>query len=167
MARRVIAAGLVLGALAVASPGAASAQLAEGAVPDTALVQDTSGTTVSLARHIGRRPVLVEFWATWCTTCQALQPRLEEAHRRYGADVDFVVIAVGVAQTMADVKRHVRQHPSPFTVYFDATGAAVRAFDVVATGVLVMLDARGQVVYTGAGTGQNVDLAVRRGLSSR
>ena len=135
-----------------------------GTVPDTAQVQDTSGTTVSLARHVGRRPVVVEFWATWCRTCAALLPRMEAAHRRYGSRVDFVVIGVGVNQNLTTIKRHMQRHPSPFTFYFDRTGAAVRAFEAPATGVIFVLDARGRVVYAGAGEDQDIEAAVRRTL---
>jgi cytochrome c biogenesis protein CcmG/thiol:disulfide interchange protein DsbE len=135
-----------------------------GTVPDAALVQDTSGTTVGLARHIGRRPVVVEFWATWCQTCAALLPRMAAAHRRYGSRVDFVVIGVGVNQNLATIKRHLQRHPSPFTFYFDRTGAAVRAFEAPATGVVFVLDARGRVVYAGAGEDQDIEAAVRRTL---
>ena len=163
---------LFLGALASGPlvAGSAAAQdigIPLGTVPAAADVQDTSGTTVSLARHIGRRPVVVEFWATWCQTCAALLPRMEAAHGRYGSQVDFVVVGVGVNQNLATIKRHMQRHPSPFTYYFDRTGAAVRAFEAPATGVIFALDARGRVVYAGAGEAQDVDAAVRRALSSR
>lgn len=133
-----------------------------GSVPASAEVQDTSGATVSLSRHIGRRPVVVEFWATWCETCEALLPRMEAAHRRYGQQVDFVVVAVGVNQSLNTVKRHMARHPSPFTYYFDNRGAAVRAFEAPATGIVFALDARGRVVYAGAGGNQDVEAAARR-----
>ena len=71
---------------------------------------------------------------------------MEAAHGRYGSQVDFVVVGVGVNQNLATIKRHMQRHPSPFTYYFDRTGAAVRAFEAPATGVIFALDARGRVV---------------------
>lgn len=133
-----------------------------GSVPAAAEVQDTSGAVVNLSRYIGRRPVLIEFWATWCETCEALLPRMEAAHRRYGSQVDFVVVAVGVNQSLNTVKRHMARHPSPFTYYFDNRGAAVRAFEAPATGIIFALDAAGRVVYAGAGGNQDVEAAARR-----
>lgn len=157
---------LLLGILAPWHPDVASAQdevgIPLGSVPAAAEVQDTSGAVVNLSRHIGRRPVVVEFWATWCETCEALLPRMEAAHRRYGAQVDFVVVAVGVNQSLNTVKRHMARHPSPFTYYFDNRGAAVRAFEAPATGIIFALDARGRVVYAGAGGNQDVEAAARR-----
>jgi cytochrome c biogenesis protein CcmG/thiol:disulfide interchange protein DsbE len=135
-----------------------------GSTPAAAQVQDTSGATVDLSRHVGRRPVVVEFWATWCEVCEALLPRMEAAQRRYGAQVDFVVIGVGVNQSLNTMKRHIRRHPQPFTFYFDPRGAAVRAFQAPATGVVFALDAQGKVVYAGAGADQNIEEAARRAV---
>jgi cytochrome c biogenesis protein CcmG/thiol:disulfide interchange protein DsbE len=161
---------LCAGALAAAPLSALHAQegigLPLGAVPAAAEVQDTGGQAVSLSRHVGRRPVVVEFWATWCQVCATLLPRMEAAQRRYGDQVDFVVIAVGVEQTLEAVKRHARRHRDGFTYYFDHRGAAVRAFEVPATGVIFALDAGGRVVYAGAGEAQDVSAAARRALQA-
>jgi thiol-disulfide isomerase/thioredoxin len=159
----------VLAGLCVALPAARAAAQDDvgiplGSVPAAAVVLDTSGATVSLSRHVGRRPVLVEFWATWCEVCESLLPRMQAAHRRYGSQVDFVVVAVGVNQSLNTVKRHLQRHPMPFIWYFDHRGAAVRAFEAPATGVVFVLDAAGRVVYAGAGTDQDLDAAVRRAL---
>lgn len=157
--------------LAAAGPRPLRAQddigLPMGRVPEAAAVQDTSGATVSLARHIGRRPVVFEFWATWCEVCATLLPRMQAAQRRYGDRVDFVVVGVGVNQTLRTIKRHLASHPEPFTFYFDREGAAVRAFQVPATGVIIALDARGRVVYAGAGTGQDPAAIAQRTLTTR
>lgn len=138
-----------------------------GRIPAAAQVQDTSGATVDLSRHVGKRPVVVEFWATWCQICATLLPRMEAAQRRYGGQVDFVVIGVGVNQSLNSMKRHIARHPEPFTYYFDNTGAAVRAFEAPATGVIVALDARGRVVYSGAGEDQDLVAIARRAAGTR
>ncbi len=138
-----------------------------GTVPPVAHLQDTSGTTVDLSRFVGKRPVVFEFFATWCEVCQALLPRLEAAQHQYGRQVDFVVIGVGVNETLASMKRHMQRHPEPFTYSFDNDGAAVRAFDVPATGTIIALDARGRVVYGGGGTDQDLVAVARTAASAR
>ncbi|PYP71144.1 MAG: hypothetical protein DMD36_04495, partial [Gemmatimonadetes bacterium] len=57
-------------------------------------VEDLDGKPVDLGRYIGRRPVLLEFWATWCPLCKALEPSMREAHAQYGGTVQFVAIGV-------------------------------------------------------------------------
>ena len=130
-------------------------------------VQDLDGKPVDLGRYVGRKPVLLEFWATWCPICKALLPRIEAAHRRHGDKVEFLVVAVAVNESRSSVQRHLVSHPMPFTFLWDADGAAVRAFQAPSTSYVVVLDASGKVVYTGVGEDQDVEGAVSRAVTGR
>ncbi len=156
---------LMAASLAIAQPASAQDDevgIALGARPPAAQVQDLDGHPVDLAAAIGKKPVLLEFWATWCPRCEALVPKMEAARARYGSQVSFVAIAVAVGQTPAAVKRHLTRHPIPFRVFWDADGNAVRAFQAPATSFVVVLDGNGKVVYTGIGEEQDVEAAVKR-----
>lgn len=135
-----------------------------GTAAPAAEVQDLDGRPVDLAQLVGKKPVLVEFWATWCPLCAALMPRIQAAHARYGGRVDVVVVAVAVNETRASVRRHVAEHPLPFRFLWDATGAAVRAYQAPTTSYVVAFDARGRVVYTGTGEDQDIEAALRRAI---
>jgi thiol-disulfide isomerase/thioredoxin len=149
-------------ALTAACAGAQEIGLPLGTVPPPAEVQDMTGATVNLSQYVGQKPVLVEFWATWCPTCEALLPRMQAAHTRYGSQVEFLVVGVGVNQSLRTMQRHLERHPMPFRFFFDPRGAAVRAFQAPVTGYVAVLDARGRTVYTGAGEEQDLDSALRR-----
>lgn len=139
-----------------------------GATPAAAQVEDLEGNAVDLARWVGQRPVVVEFWATWCPVCEALFPKLAAAHRRFGDRVTFLVVAVGVNQSPRSIRRHLERHPMPFaTVLWDGSGAAVRAFDAFTTSYVVVLDASGKVVYTGAGADQDIAAVLAALLPAR
>jgi peroxiredoxin len=154
-------------ALAVALPSRLRAQddevgLPLGTAAPAAALQDLDGQPVDLAQVVGKKPVLLEFWATWCPLCAALLPKIEAARATFGDRVDFVVVAVAVNETRASVQRHLAQHPLPFRFLWDATGAAVRAYQAPTTSYVVALDARGRVVYTGTGEDQDIEAALRR-----
>jgi thiol-disulfide isomerase/thioredoxin len=161
---------LALGAattLALASPAGARAQdgdvgLAIGSAAPAAAVEDLDGRPVDLAQVVGTKPVLLEFWATWCPICAALMPKIEAAHATFGDRVDFVEIAVAVNETRASVRRHTEQHHYPFRFLWDATGAAVRAYQAPTTSYVVVVNAAGRVVYTGTGSDQDIEAAIRR-----
>lgn len=136
--------------------------IALGVHPPAARVEDLDGHAVALDTAIGKKPVLLEFWATWCPRCEALVPKMEAARARYGSQVSFVAIAVAVGQTPAAIKRHLARHPIPFRVFWDADGNAVRAFQAPATSYVVVLDGDGKVVYTGIGEEQDVEGALQR-----
>jgi peroxiredoxin len=136
-----------------------------GATPPAAQVQDLDGNPVSLSQYVGRRPVLIEFWATWCEQCEALLPRMLAAHRRFGTQMEFIVVGVGVNQSRNSMRRHLERHAMPFRLVYDAGGAAVRAFQAPSTSYVVVLDAAGRVVYTGVGPDQDIEAAAQRALA--
>jgi thiol-disulfide isomerase/thioredoxin len=160
----------VLAVLMIAAlPARAGAQdigLPIGATPEAASVEDLDGAAVDLARYVGKKPVLFEFWATWCELCAALEPRLQAAKRTYGDRVDFVIVAVGVGQNPRSIRRHLEDHTTAGPVLYDAKGAAVRAFKAPTTSYVVVLDAAGKVAYTGTGGNQDIARALARVVGS-
>jgi thiol-disulfide isomerase/thioredoxin len=137
-----------------------------GVVPAALTLPDVQGGEVDFSEHFGHGPVLLEFWATWCENCEALHPRMLEAHRRYGDRVAFFSVAVAVGQSERRVRDHLEKHPVPYPTLWDGRGAAVRAFETPATSYIVILDAAGSVAYTGIGRDQDVDAAIRSVLES-
>ena len=136
--------------------------ITRGTVPEVVAIEDLDGNVVDLGRWVGQGPVLFEFWATWCSLCARLEPRLLELHRQYGERVAFVAVAVGVNQTPRSIKRHLERHDLPWPTLWDGRGRAVRAFSAFTTSFVVVLDAEGRVVYTGSGADQNLGPVLAR-----
>ena len=131
-----------------------------------AQVEDLEGNEVDLLDYVSGRPALIEFWATWCENCEALQPQLDRIHAEHGDDIVVVAVAVGVAQSIRRVRRHVEEHEPGYAYLWDGKGAAVRAYKAPTTSVVVLLDAGGSVVYTGAGGDQDLVAAVAELLAA-
>jgi thiol-disulfide isomerase/thioredoxin len=167
-ARRIAFAGAfrvaaALACVAAAAPAAAQdVGLPLGTVPEGAAVQDLDGNPVELGDYIGQKPLLLEFWATWCPLCRAMEPRLEAAHQRFGDRVDFIFVGVAVNQTPWRIRRHLEDHPLPGQALYDARGAATRAFMAPTTSYIVILDGDGKVVYTGTGADQDIMAPLER-----
>jgi thiol-disulfide isomerase/thioredoxin len=162
--------GALCAVILLATPGALAAQddvvgIAVGQTPPAVTIQDLDGNAVDLGRWVGKRPVIVEFWATWCPVCAELLPRMEAARTRYGDRVEFLVVAVAVNQNPSTVRRHLTRHPMPFTFLWDAGGNAVRAFQAPSTSYVAVLDARGKVVYTGVGADQDIEGALEKAVN--
>jgi peroxiredoxin len=162
--RYVLLAGAALALGAAAPLGAQDVGLAVGTRAPAVTVQDLDGKSVDLGQYIGHQPVVLEFWATWCPLCKALEPSLKAAHARYGRTVRFVAIGVGVNQSPASIRRHLAAHPLPFPVLFDADGAAVRAYEAPTTSYIVVVDKRGTVTYTGTGAEQDIAAVLKKGV---
>jgi thiol-disulfide isomerase/thioredoxin len=172
------AAGLFLGVFAVAAsvgvftPTSVAAQqrgelgIALGEQPELVMMEDLEGNEVSLAQYVEGRPALIEFWARWCELCEALHPQMVETYARYEGRVEFVAVAVAVAQSQRSVRRHLEDEPMGFPILWDDGGRAVRAFLAPGTSYIVVLNAEGKVTYTGSGAGQDIEAAVRTGLQA-
>ncbi|HEV2672467.1 MAG TPA: TlpA disulfide reductase family protein [Gemmatimonadales bacterium] len=135
-----------------------------GETPPSVTLENLNGDSVALSQWIGKKPVIVEFWATWCPICAELLPRLEAAQQKYGDQAEFLVVAVAVNQSKNSVRRHLDKHPMPFTFLWDGNGAAVRAFQAPSTSYVAVLDGKGKVVYTGVGEDQDIDAALLKAV---
>jgi thiol-disulfide isomerase/thioredoxin len=150
------------------SVGAAAAQdigIATGKVPTAVTLEDLDGKPVDLGQYIGKKPVLLEFWATWCPLCKALEPQLNAVAKKHGNALEVVIVAVGVNQTQRSIKRHLEQHKLPGQVLWDGQGKAVRAFEAPTTSYVVVLDAQGKVAYTGSGSDQKLEPVIAKVLA--
>jgi len=129
-----------------------------------AAVETLDGKPADLAQYVGKAPVLIEFWATWCPNCRELEPHLKAVHAKYGSQVKFVGVSVSVNQSPDRVKAYVAKHEIPGDQFFDRNGAATCAYDVPATSYVVVLDKSGKVVYTGLGGDQDLEKAIKKAL---
>lgn len=160
---------LLAGMLLVAGSSALRAQesgIAMGAMAPAAAVVTLDGMAVDLHTFYGGKPVVLEFWATWCPLCTKLEPAMQEARTKYKDQVTFVSVGVNQNQSAARQKAHVEKHAMDGEFVFDQDGAATKAFSVPHTSYVVVLDASGKVVYTGVGAEQDIDAAVRQGLAA-
>lgn len=157
-----VVAGVAVSSVATASSLAAQEGVAlpVGTLAPDATVEDLEGSAVSLLDVAGvtsGRPALIEFWASWCEQCEALQPQLDAVRHQYAGEVGVVAVAVAVAQSRRRVRRHVEQHSPGYPYVYDAGGEAVRAYRALTTSIVVLVDAEGRIAY--AGTGPDQDLA--------
>ena len=68
------------------------------------------------------KPTLIEFYADWCTSCQALAPSISQFHEQYGSEVNFVMLNVDEPQWQEQLQEYqVRGVPQFFFVKSDST----------------------------------------------
>jgi thiol-disulfide isomerase/thioredoxin len=160
-----LASGWIALAAAGADAAPATAQeegIGTGVQAPAVVVKDLDGVPRDLGAVLGRKPVLLEFWATWCTSCQAMMPTLRALREEFGDAVEFYGVNVTISETREGVREYVKEHAPPFETLYDEEGVAARAYDPPAASYIVITDAAGKVVYTGSGGQQNLEPALRQ-----
>jgi thiol-disulfide isomerase/thioredoxin len=133
------------------------------AAPDAAL-ETLDGRPITLKSLMTGKPVVLEFWATWCGVCKELEPTMEAAQAKFGDRVAFVGVAVSANQSAERVRRYTALHLKGFTHLYDRRGDAVGNYDVPATSYVVIVDGAGKVIYTGLGGKQAIEAALVKAL---
>ncbi|MEO8199239.1 MAG: TlpA disulfide reductase family protein [Gemmatimonadota bacterium] len=133
-----------------------------GSVAPSVTVKDLDGHPINFGDLVGKKPMFIEFWATWCPICESLLPRVQAAHARFGDRIAFIGVNVAVNQTPERVKRYLTQHRAPFQVVYDADGVSTRAYNAPQTSYIVIVDRAGKVIYTGVGVEQKFEEALAR-----
>jgi thiol-disulfide isomerase/thioredoxin len=153
---------LLASVLGAAPLRAQESGIAVGANAPVVTVPDLDGKAVDLGQYIGKKPVFLEFWATWCELCEELLPRVRAARAAYGDRVEFLGVNVTVNQSRDRVRRYLEKHQPPFRTLYDEEGTSTRAYGAPATSYVVIVDRSGKVAYTGSGGTQEFDGVLRR-----
>jgi cytochrome c biogenesis protein CcmG, thiol:disulfide interchange protein DsbE len=133
--------------------------------PSFTLRRLRGGGSVSLASLRGK-PVVLNFWASWCIPCKAEARVLEQSWTRYrGRGVVFV--GVDYHDVAGDARRFVTAHRLTFPMVQDGSGDVTGRYGITQVPETYVLDRQGLVVAHLAGpiTGGAFAAAFRRGLA--
>ena len=117
--------------------------------PEINLV-DLDGKEWSLADLKGR-PVIINFWATWCPPCIGEMPSIERAWNAV-KDEGIQVMAISYGEDQDLVEAFRERYPMSFPVIADTTGNVVRQWPVKGLPTTVVLSPEGEIVYQVVGT---------------
>ncbi len=103
--------------------------------------------------NLAGRPTLLIFWASWCQICQGELPKVHALQERTGKKIQ--VLAIGFADTEANIRSYVASHPAVFTfpVLFDSDDQVAARFGARSTPTLFLLNKKGEIEITHRGGG--------------
>ncbi|MBE3599493.1 MAG: TlpA family protein disulfide reductase [Limnochordaceae bacterium] len=109
--------------------------------PDFVL-EDIQGRKVRL-QDLQGKPVLINFWATWCPPCREEMPHIEEFHRKYGDRV--TVLGVDVGESPQKVKDFLGREKYSWRFALDESGEVMQKYLVFAIPTSFFLDKDGVI----------------------
>jgi len=114
-------------------------------------VYTQEGEAVKLSDFRGK-PVILNFWASWCGPCKSEMPDFETAFAAYGEQVHFLMVnATGGSDTMEAAQALLQEADYTFPVYYDLDADAAAAYGITAFPTTYFIDAEGYGVAYGMG----------------
>jgi cytochrome c biogenesis protein CcmG/thiol:disulfide interchange protein DsbE len=145
------------------NPQAIASPLVGRTAPDFALREVGSGNTLSLNQFRGK-PVIVNFWATWCAPCYEEHPVLVANARLLQPNVQF--LGVVFQDTEDKIQKFLNERGSAYPTVVDDAGKTAIAYGVGGVPETFFLDASGKIVakYSGPMTGDILQAHLQKAM---
>ena len=131
-------------------------------------VCDNDGNEISLSDKFGK-PVIVNFWATWCGPCKSELPIFDAAYLAHGDKVEFMMVDLtdGYNDTPEKVMEFVKAEGYSFPVYHDVSQDAAKTYGITSVPLTIFLNPDGSMRYyqIGALDAETLEFAVNDLLS--
>lgn len=133
------------------------------AAPDFT-VENAEGEKVTLSSFEGK-PVILNFWASWCSPCKTEMPDFQAAYDTYGEDIQFMMVNMtdGARETRQSGEDFIKEQGFTFPVFYDVDLEAAYAYYVTSIPTTYFIDAEGNIVA--AGRGMLDSEALEKGIS--
>lgn len=135
---------------------------AENKAPDF-IMTDLNGNEVKLSDFFGK-PVILNFWASWCGPCKSEMPDFETVYNEYKDDINFLMVNLtdGSRETVKTASEYIKKAGYTFPVYYDTKYEGASAYGVSAVPCTYFIDKDGNGIAQGRGA---LDLeTLKRGI---
>ena len=115
-------------------------------------VYDKDGNAVKLSDMKGK-PVVLNFWASWCPPCKSEMPDFDEICKQYEGKVAFMMVNLtdGQSETQESAQAFIDSMGYTFPVYFDKDSDAAYKYGIQSIPTTFFIDAEGNLVAYGSG----------------
>lgn len=139
----------LLAMVAVATIG--FAQITERTIPEVSILKmdgSTSFNTLNIKND--GKPIIISFWATWCSPCKRELNNIAEVYDDWIDETGVKLIAISIddARNMQKVKPYVDGQAWDYEVYLDVNGDFKRAMNVNNVPHTFLVDGNGRVVWS-------------------
>ncbi|MFN3530627.1 MAG: TlpA family protein disulfide reductase [Bacteroidia bacterium] len=113
-------------------------------------LKDMNGNSINIQdlREEGQ-PLIISFWATWCTPCKKELSNYADLYEDWQADFNVKVVAISIddARNTAKVKAYVNGVKWPFDVLLDPNEDMKRSLNFQTVPFTILIDQSGNIVY--------------------
>ena len=110
-------------------------------------VYDLEGNEVHLSNYFGK-PIIVNFWASWCGPCKMEMPDFDAAYATYKDDIVFLMVNMtdGSRETVEVASKFIANSGYTFPVYYDTQYSAAITYSVASLPTSYFINEKGELV---------------------
>ena len=116
-------------------------------MPDFSLPVYNADSKFKLSEELKGKKILINFWATWCTSCIHEIPLLENLKEKYGKDVVFIAVNAGEKSNLID--RFLKKYKFSYIILKDEDRSFSKSVGVDSLPVTMVLDQDRNIIYRG------------------
>ncbi len=123
-------------------------RLRVGEIAPEIISKDTDGKTIALSTLIGKKVLMVYFWASWCEGCEAENPNIVRLYNKF-KDRGLGIYAVALDSDKAEWLKAIKKHRFTWTNVSDLReweSEAVKTYNVNGTPAIYLLDKEGRIM---------------------
>lgn len=124
---------------------------------------DKDDNEVKLSNFSGK-PIVLNFWASWCGPCQMEMPDFEEMYKTYGEEVQFLMVNMtdGSQETVGSATQFITEKGYTFPVYYDTKMEGAYYYSVYSLPTTYFIDEEGYVTASNKGmiSGENLQKGI-------
>ena len=124
-------------------------------ISETITFNKLGGGTIKLSDYVNEKPVILNFWASWCPYCQKNMPILNQLYEKYKHEIE--VIGVNMEETEQTAQNFIKNYSINFPIVLDSNGKITDEFGVLYTNTHVLIGLDGSVVKVIPGDIQESD----------
>jgi thiol-disulfide isomerase/thioredoxin len=124
-------------------------------------VTTMDGKSITLNDYVGKKPIYLKFWATWCQDCIKQMPHLQKSYETFGKEVEILAVNIGINDSAESIAATQKEFSLTVPIVVDNSGKLAQSINLVGTPFHILIDIDGNVVFKGNEASAQLDKTLK------